>query len=150
MAHVHLGTWRHMSDTVFLPSVKTTTREEADLRFCQLTREYQALQRAYALLQEQVGGTLDAEREARVSATVLLGWACPRHSRVVILARALPGAPGGDSGGVGELVMKSPWWPESGRGFESSFVTTFLRVPDVRNCGTLRKKQLPPPLHRRH
>ncbi|ELW62247.1 Janus kinase and microtubule-interacting protein 1 [Tupaia chinensis] len=46
----------------------TTTREEADLRFCQLTREYQALQRAYALLQEQVGGTLDAEREARVSA----------------------------------------------------------------------------------
>ncbi|XP_038600919.1 janus kinase and microtubule-interacting protein 1 isoform X1 [Tachyglossus aculeatus] len=40
-------------------------REEADLRFCQLTREYQALQRAYALLQEQVGGTLDAEREAR-------------------------------------------------------------------------------------
>uniref|UniRef100_F6V2V9 Janus kinase and microtubule interacting protein 1 n=1 Tax=Equus caballus TaxID=9796 RepID=F6V2V9_HORSE len=43
----------------------TATREEADLRFCQLTREYQALQRAYALLQEQVGGTLDAEREAR-------------------------------------------------------------------------------------
>nr|XP_056711966.1 janus kinase and microtubule-interacting protein 1 isoform X1 [Euleptes europaea] len=42
-----------------------TPREEADLRFCQLTREYQALQRAYALLQEQVGGTLDAEREAR-------------------------------------------------------------------------------------
>ncbi|KAJ6652661.1 hypothetical protein lerEdw1_011206 [Lerista edwardsae] len=42
-----------------------TPKEEADLRFCQLTREYQALQRAYALLQEQVGGTLDAEREAR-------------------------------------------------------------------------------------
>nr|XP_008109532.1 PREDICTED: janus kinase and microtubule-interacting protein 1 [Anolis carolinensis] len=41
------------------------TPEEADLRFCQLTREYQALQRAHALLQEQVGGTLDAEREAR-------------------------------------------------------------------------------------
>lgn len=41
-------------------------KEEAELRFCQLTREYQALQRAYALLQEQVGGTLDAEREARV------------------------------------------------------------------------------------
>ncbi|XP_064916552.1 janus kinase and microtubule-interacting protein 1 isoform X3 [Columba livia] len=40
-------------------------KEEAELRFCQLTREYQALQRAYALLQEQVGGTLDAEREAR-------------------------------------------------------------------------------------
>ncbi|XP_006893692.1 PREDICTED: janus kinase and microtubule-interacting protein 1 isoform X2 [Elephantulus edwardii] len=44
---------------------EATTREESDLRFCQLTREYQALQRAYALLQEQVGGTLDAEREAR-------------------------------------------------------------------------------------
>ncbi|CAJ0957901.1 unnamed protein product [Ranitomeya imitator] len=43
----------------------STPKEEADLRFRQLTREYQALQRAYALLQEQVGGTLDAEREAR-------------------------------------------------------------------------------------
>ncbi|XP_074847818.1 janus kinase and microtubule-interacting protein 1 [Carettochelys insculpta] len=43
----------------------STSKDEADLRFCQLTREYQALQRAYALLQEQVGGTLDAEREAR-------------------------------------------------------------------------------------
>nr|XP_033805487.1 janus kinase and microtubule-interacting protein 1 isoform X2 [Geotrypetes seraphini] len=42
-----------------------TPKEESDLRFRQLTREYQALQRAYALLQEQVGGTLDAEREAR-------------------------------------------------------------------------------------
>ncbi|XP_075276615.1 janus kinase and microtubule-interacting protein 1 isoform X8 [Opisthocomus hoazin] len=44
----------------------STPKEEAELRFCQLTREYQALQRAYALLQEQVGGTLDAEREARM------------------------------------------------------------------------------------
>ncbi|CAN2388576.1 Janus kinase and [Pristimantis euphronides] len=43
----------------------STPKEEADLRFRQLTREYQALQRAYALLQEQVGGTLDAERESR-------------------------------------------------------------------------------------
>ncbi|XP_053560126.1 janus kinase and microtubule-interacting protein 1 isoform X2 [Bombina bombina] len=42
-----------------------TPKEESDLRFRQLTREYQALQRAYALLQEQVGGTLDAEREAK-------------------------------------------------------------------------------------
>ncbi|XP_037660797.1 janus kinase and microtubule-interacting protein 3 isoform X15 [Choloepus didactylus] len=40
-------------------------REEPELRFRQLTMEYQALQRAYALLQEQVGGTLDAERETR-------------------------------------------------------------------------------------
>lgn len=42
------------------------SREESELRFRQLTREYQALQRAYALLQEQTGGSLDAEREARV------------------------------------------------------------------------------------
>uniref|UniRef100_A0A671XHT5 Janus kinase and microtubule interacting protein 2 n=1 Tax=Sparus aurata TaxID=8175 RepID=A0A671XHT5_SPAAU len=42
------------------------TNEESELRFRQLTREYQALQRAYALLQEQKGGILDAEMEARV------------------------------------------------------------------------------------
>nr|XP_046179007.1 janus kinase and microtubule-interacting protein 1-like isoform X2 [Oncorhynchus gorbuscha] len=41
------------------------SREESELRFRQLTREYQALQRAYALLQEQTGGSQDAERVAR-------------------------------------------------------------------------------------
>uniref|UniRef100_A0A8C4NUN8 Janus kinase and microtubule interacting protein 2 n=1 Tax=Dicentrarchus labrax TaxID=13489 RepID=A0A8C4NUN8_DICLA len=41
------------------------TNEESELRFRQLTREYQALQRAYALLQEQKGGILDAEMEAK-------------------------------------------------------------------------------------
>ncbi|XP_042559319.1 janus kinase and microtubule-interacting protein 3 isoform X6 [Clupea harengus] len=40
-------------------------REETELRFRQLTMEYQALQRAYALLQEQVGGTFDAEKEVK-------------------------------------------------------------------------------------
>ncbi|XP_075072139.1 janus kinase and microtubule-interacting protein 3 isoform X1 [Mixophyes fleayi] len=40
-------------------------KEETEIRFRQLTMEYQALQRAYALLQEQVGGTLDAEREVK-------------------------------------------------------------------------------------
>ncbi|XP_051530806.1 janus kinase and microtubule-interacting protein 3-like isoform X1 [Myxocyprinus asiaticus] len=40
-------------------------KEETELRFCQLTMEYQALQRAYALLQEQVGGTFDAEKEVK-------------------------------------------------------------------------------------
>ncbi|KAM5321433.1 janus kinase and microtubule-interacting protein 3 isoform 4-T4 [Glossophaga mutica] len=40
--------------------------EAAELRFRQLTMEYQALQRAYALLQGQVGGTLDAEREVKI------------------------------------------------------------------------------------
>ncbi|KAH0501865.1 Janus kinase and microtubule-interacting protein 2 [Microtus ochrogaster] len=39
--------------------------EESELRFRQLTKEYQALQRAYALLQEQTGGIIDAEREAK-------------------------------------------------------------------------------------
>ncbi|XP_069508528.1 janus kinase and microtubule-interacting protein 2 [Ambystoma mexicanum] len=40
--------------------------EESELRFRQFTKEYQALQRAYALLQEQTGGILDAEREAKL------------------------------------------------------------------------------------
>ncbi|KAM9197196.1 janus kinase and microtubule-interacting protein 3 isoform 4-T4 [Dugong dugon] len=44
---------------------EVVAKEETELRFRQLTMEYQALQRAYALLQEQVGGTLDAERETR-------------------------------------------------------------------------------------
>ncbi|XP_061691101.1 janus kinase and microtubule-interacting protein 1 isoform X3 [Syngnathoides biaculeatus] len=44
---------------------ESASHEESELRFRQLTREYQALQRAYALLQEQTGGSLDAEREAR-------------------------------------------------------------------------------------
>lgn len=94
-----------MCSTVsLLHDVKTTTREEADLRFCQLTREYQALQRAYALLQEQVGGTLDAEREARVSAAdpraTRAGWeaaqACPFQPCGSVMSPAL--TLGGDSG----------------------------------------------------
>ncbi|XP_045665422.1 janus kinase and microtubule-interacting protein 3 isoform X12 [Ursus americanus] len=44
---------------------ESVAKEETELRFRQLTMEYQALQRAYALLQEQVGGTLDAEREVK-------------------------------------------------------------------------------------
>ncbi|KAM9463234.1 janus kinase and microtubule-interacting protein 3 isoform 2-T2 [Clarias gariepinus] len=41
-------------------------KEATELRFRQLTMEYQALQRAYALLQEQVGGTFDAEKEIKI------------------------------------------------------------------------------------
>ncbi|MCJ8738743.1 hypothetical protein PDJAM_G00039260 [Pangasius djambal] len=41
-------------------------KEATELRFRQLTMEYQALQRAYALLQEQVGGTFDAEKEVKI------------------------------------------------------------------------------------
>ncbi|XP_073476713.1 janus kinase and microtubule-interacting protein 2 isoform X2 [Aquarana catesbeiana] len=40
--------------------------EESELRFRQLTKEYQALQRAYALLQEHTGSIMDAEREAKI------------------------------------------------------------------------------------
>lgn len=52
----------------FRVSNKGLSNEESELRFRQLTREYQALQRAYALLQEQKGGILDAEMEAKVQA----------------------------------------------------------------------------------
>uniref|UniRef100_A0A674AFL7 Janus kinase and microtubule interacting protein 2 n=1 Tax=Salmo trutta TaxID=8032 RepID=A0A674AFL7_SALTR len=47
--------------------VEGLANEESELRFRQLTREYQALQRAYALLQEHQGGLLDAEMEAKDS-----------------------------------------------------------------------------------
>lgn len=50
-------------------------KEETELRFRQLTMEYQALQRAYALLQEQVGGTFDAEKEVKVHDE----WHCTTH-----------------------------------------------------------------------
>lgn len=41
--------------------------EEAELRYRQLTQEYQALQRAYALLTETSGGNYDAEKEIKVA-----------------------------------------------------------------------------------
>ncbi|XP_068505609.1 janus kinase and microtubule-interacting protein 3-like [Syngnathus scovelli] len=40
-------------------------REEAELRYRQLTQEYQALQRAYALLAQTSGGDYDAEKEIK-------------------------------------------------------------------------------------
>lgn len=42
-------------------------REETELRYRQLTQEYQALQRAYALLTETSGGNYDAEKEIKVT-----------------------------------------------------------------------------------
>lgn len=42
-------------------------REEAEFRYRQLTQEYQALQRAYALLAETSGGNYDAEKEIKVT-----------------------------------------------------------------------------------
>lgn len=76
-------------------TIQSVSREESELRFRQLTREYQALQRAYALLQEQTGGSLDAEREARVCTTpphvfnflfcsMLLAWLINSHWSLMI------------------------------------------------------------------
>ncbi|CAG14679.1 unnamed protein product, partial [Tetraodon nigroviridis] len=45
--------------------------EEADLRYRQLTQEYQALQRAYALLTEASGGDYDAEKETKTREQLL-------------------------------------------------------------------------------
>ncbi|ELK11801.1 Janus kinase and microtubule-interacting protein 3 [Pteropus alecto] len=63
-------------------------KEETELRFRQLTMEYQALQRAYALLQEQVGGTLDAEREVKTREQ-LQAEAHRAQTRIEDLERAL-------------------------------------------------------------
>ncbi|XP_029701044.1 janus kinase and microtubule-interacting protein 3 isoform X2 [Takifugu rubripes] len=46
-------------------------REEVDLRYRQLTQEYQALQRAYALLTEASGGHYDAEKEIKTREQLL-------------------------------------------------------------------------------
>ncbi|KAM9837665.1 janus kinase and microtubule-interacting protein 3 [Aulostomus maculatus] len=46
-------------------------REEAELRYRQLTQEYQALQRAYALLTETSGGNFDAEKEIKTREQLL-------------------------------------------------------------------------------
>ncbi|TRY98208.1 hypothetical protein DNTS_006239 [Danionella cerebrum] len=63
------------------------SREESELRFRQLTREYQALQRAYALLQETTG-PLDPERHCRTreqQQTELIGC----QARIADLERSL-------------------------------------------------------------
>ncbi|XP_060951040.1 janus kinase and microtubule-interacting protein 3 isoform X11 [Limanda limanda] len=50
---------------------ETSVREEAELRYRQLTQEYQALQRAYALLTETSGGNYDAENEIKTREQLL-------------------------------------------------------------------------------
>ncbi|CAN9508826.1 unnamed protein product [Ophioblennius macclurei] len=47
-------------------------REEAELRYRQLTQEYQALQRAYALLTETSGGCYDPEKEIKTREQLLM------------------------------------------------------------------------------
>ncbi|KAM9426323.1 janus kinase and microtubule-interacting protein 3 [Pholidichthys leucotaenia] len=46
-------------------------REDTELRYRQLTQEYQALQRAYALLVETSGGNYDAEKEIKTREQLL-------------------------------------------------------------------------------
>ncbi|XP_042253006.1 janus kinase and microtubule-interacting protein 3 isoform X3 [Thunnus albacares] len=63
-------------------------REEAELRYRQLTQEYQALQRAYALLAETSGGNYDAEKEIKTREQ-LLTEISQYESRVADLESAL-------------------------------------------------------------
>lgn len=84
--HIEHGTRPSLFFGFLFFNLKSLAAEESELRFRQLTKEYQALQRAYALLQEQTGGVIDAEREAKVS--VHLGE-CPAlaydgHSKKVL------------------------------------------------------------------
>lgn len=53
--------------TNFICVFQMCVREEAELRYRQLTQEYQALQRAYALLTETSGGNYDPEKEIKVT-----------------------------------------------------------------------------------
>ncbi|XP_068508124.1 janus kinase and microtubule-interacting protein 3-like isoform X1 [Syngnathus scovelli] len=48
----------------------TEPEEEAELRYRQLTQEYQALQRAYALLAQTSGEDYDAEKEIKKWVTI--------------------------------------------------------------------------------
>uniref|UniRef100_A0A3Q0T0Y2 Janus kinase and microtubule interacting protein 3 n=1 Tax=Amphilophus citrinellus TaxID=61819 RepID=A0A3Q0T0Y2_AMPCI len=63
-------------------------REEAEFRYRQLTQEYQALQRAYALLAETSGGNYDAEKEIKTREQ-LLSEISRYQSRVSDLESAL-------------------------------------------------------------
>ncbi|XP_077482902.1 janus kinase and microtubule-interacting protein 3 isoform X3 [Stigmatopora argus] len=62
--------------------------EEAELRYRQLTQEYQALQRAYALLTETSGGIYDAEKEIKTREQ-LVAEISQSQSRVTDLEAAL-------------------------------------------------------------
>ncbi|XP_042363759.1 LOW QUALITY PROTEIN: janus kinase and microtubule-interacting protein 3 [Plectropomus leopardus] len=63
-------------------------REESEFRYRQLTQEYQALQRAYALLTETSGGNYDAEKEIKTREQ-LLSEISRYQSRVADLESAL-------------------------------------------------------------
>ncbi|XP_061612281.1 janus kinase and microtubule-interacting protein 3 isoform X2 [Phyllopteryx taeniolatus] len=61
----------HTDKTPDTEPEEVCVREEAELRYRQLTQEYQALQRAYALLTETSGGNYDAEKEIKTREQLL-------------------------------------------------------------------------------
>ncbi|XP_037133361.1 janus kinase and microtubule-interacting protein 3 isoform X4 [Syngnathus acus] len=65
-----------------------TEPEEAELRYRQLTQEYQALQRAYALLAQTSGGDYDAEKEIKTREQLMVEMG-HYQSRVADLESAL-------------------------------------------------------------
>ncbi|XP_061667271.1 janus kinase and microtubule-interacting protein 3-like isoform X2 [Syngnathoides biaculeatus] len=61
----------HTDKTPDTEPEEVCVHEEAELRYRQLTQEYQALQRAYALLTETSGGNYDAEKEIKTREQLL-------------------------------------------------------------------------------
>ncbi|XP_077359689.1 janus kinase and microtubule-interacting protein 3 isoform X3 [Festucalex cinctus] len=78
----------HTDKTPDTEPEEVCVREEAELRYRQLTQEYQALQRAYALLTETSGGNYDAEKEIKTREQ-LMGEICQYQTRVTDLESAL-------------------------------------------------------------
>ncbi|XP_032367645.1 janus kinase and microtubule-interacting protein 3 [Etheostoma spectabile] len=61
----------HTDRTPDLEPDEVCVREETEFRYRQLTQEYQALQRAYALLTETSGGNYDPEKEIKTREQLL-------------------------------------------------------------------------------
>ncbi|XP_054621339.1 janus kinase and microtubule-interacting protein 3 isoform X8 [Dunckerocampus dactyliophorus] len=78
----------HTDKTPDTEPEEVCVREEAELRYRQLTQEYQALQRAYALLTETSGGNYDAEKEIKTREQ-LLAEISQYQTRVADLESAL-------------------------------------------------------------
>nr|XP_057922653.1 janus kinase and microtubule-interacting protein 3 isoform X2 [Doryrhamphus excisus] len=78
----------HTDKTPDTEPEEVCVREEAELRYRQLTQEYQALQRAYALLAETSGGNYDAEKEIKTREQ-LLAEISQYQTRVADLESAL-------------------------------------------------------------
>ncbi|MEQ2235255.1 Janus kinase and microtubule-interacting protein 2 [Ilyodon furcidens] len=117
---------------------ETVSREESELRFRQLTREYQALQRAYALLQEQSGGSLDAEREARTREQLQMDLSSCQ-AKIIDLEKALAES-GQDSKWVEEkqyLIRTNQELHEKICGLQQAEVRLQAEVQDARDQNEL-------------